>query len=129
MSKRKRKNRVRVTRLNWDVEYVHDILTDNGFTITEPAVVKFDDTKQKSLYGARSPLYGTNYEDENAFIERYRCECGAFKGKMFVGEICPICGNEYTEHPAILRRDNITEICPACGTKEALGAFFESRNK
>ena len=86
------KNRVRIKRLNWDVEYVNDILTNNGFTITEPAVIKFDDTKQKSLYGARSPLYGTNYEDENAFIERYRCECGAFKGKMFDGEICPICG-------------------------------------
>ena len=42
-------------------------------------------------------------------------------------KICPICGNEYTEHPAISRKDNITEICPACGTKEALGAFFESK--
>lgn len=44
-------------------------------------------------------------------------------------KICPICGNEYTEHPAISRKDNITEICPACGTKEALDAFFESKNK
>ena len=44
-------------------------------------------------------------------------------------KICPICGNEYTEHPAISRKDNITEICPACGTKEALDDFFESKNK
>lgn len=44
-------------------------------------------------------------------------------------KICPICGNEYTEHPAISRKDNITEICPACGTKEALDVFFESKNK
>ena len=44
-------------------------------------------------------------------------------------KICPICGNEYAEHPAISRKDNITEICPTCGTKEALGAFFESKNK
>ena len=44
-------------------------------------------------------------------------------------KICPICGNEYTEHPAISRKDNITEICPACGTKEALYDFFESKNK
>lgn len=44
-------------------------------------------------------------------------------------KICPICGNEYTEHPAISRKDNITEICPACGTKEALDAFFGSKNK
>ena len=44
-------------------------------------------------------------------------------------KICPICGNEYTEHPAISRKDNITEICPTCGTKEALDDFFESKNK
>ena len=37
--------------------------------------------------------------------------------------ICPICGKEYTEHPAISRKDNVTEICPECGMKEALGAF------
>ena len=41
--------------------------------------------------------------------------------------ICPICGNEYTEHPAISRKDNITEICPACGTKEALETFLTDR--
>lgn len=41
--------------------------------------------------------------------------------------ICPICGNEYTEHPAISRKDNITEICPACGTKEALESFLTDR--
>lgn len=44
-------------------------------------------------------------------------------------KICPICGNEYTEHPAISRKDNITEICPSCGTKEAFDAFFGSKNK
>lgn len=43
--------------------------------------------------------------------------------------ICPICGNEYTEHPAISRKDNITEICPACGTKEALEAFLVSKTE
>lgn len=33
---------------------------------------------------------------------------------------CPICGIEYTEHPAISRTDNETPICPDCGTREAL---------
>lgn len=41
--------------------------------------------------------------------------------------ICPICGNEYTDHPAISRRDNITEICPRCGTHEALEGFITER--
>lgn len=39
--------------------------------------------------------------------------------------VCPICGREYTEHPAISRKDNQTEICPQCGTAEALQAFID----
>ena len=38
--------------------------------------------------------------------------------------ICPLCGREYEEYPAISRKDNKTEICPECGTQEALEAFF-----
>lgn len=38
--------------------------------------------------------------------------------------ICPICGNEYTEHPAISRKDNETEICPKCGMIEAIDDFL-----
>lgn len=41
--------------------------------------------------------------------------------------ICPICGCEYTEHPAISRRDNKTEICPSCGTKEALEDYLTEK--
>lgn len=33
---------------------------------------------------------------------------------------CPICGREYTEHPALSRTDGKTLICPDCGTREAL---------
>lgn len=90
MSKAKRK--VKFNRLNWDALYYSDILNGDGFTITEPAEVSLDGSKQKSLYGPQSPLYGTTYEDEQSFIERYRCRCGAFKGRQFEGEICPNCG-------------------------------------
>ena len=85
------KQSVVVKRLNWDVEFLHDIISNNGFVITEPATFQMDDTKHKSLYGSRSILYGTSYEDEMAFIERYRCRCGEFKGKLFEGEECPYC--------------------------------------
>lgn len=33
---------------------------------------------------------------------------------------CPICNKEYSERPALSRRDNKTLICPACGMNEAL---------
>lgn len=39
--------------------------------------------------------------------------------------ICPICGEEYNEAPAISRRDNKTEICSYCGQVEA----FEDMQK
>lgn len=87
------KQYVRACRLNWDVEYLHDLSTGNGFIITEPATFNLDEQK-KSLYGTRSILYGSSYEDETAFIERHRCRCGAFKGRKFEGEICPYCGTK-----------------------------------
>lgn len=34
--------------------------------------------------------------------------------------ICPKCGRQYSEHPALSRADNETLICPDCGTREAL---------
>ena len=37
--------------------------------------------------------------------------------------ICPACGNEYDQPPALSRKDNKTEICPLCGVREALLAF------
>ena len=42
--------------------------------------------------------------------------------------ICPICGREYTDYPALSRRDNTTEICPDCGVSEALEDFFNNSN-
>lgn len=92
MSKMKPKNRVRFKRLNWDATFYADMLAGNAFIITEPAEVSLDGSKRKSMYGPQSPLYGTTYEDEQSFIERYRCECGAFTSRQFEGEICPICG-------------------------------------
>lgn len=102
MRKRK-KQKVRLKRLNWDAEFYYDIINGKGFVISEPAEISLEGTKQKSLYGPQSPLYGTTYEDEQAFIERYRCQCGSFKGRQFEGEICPICGQ-----PVQSRDSNIT---------------------
>ena len=34
--------------------------------------------------------------------------------------ICPICGRDYLEAPALSRIDNLTRICPECGTRQAL---------
>lgn len=43
--------------------------------------------------------------------------------------ICPICGEEYEEHPAISRKDNKTKICPRCGLGEAVIDFCDNYKK
>lgn len=88
------KQKVILSRLNWDIEYFKDIITGNGFEITEPAEVDTSEGKVKTLYGSQSPLYGTTYSDEQAFIERYRCKCGSFTSRQFEGEICPFCNTK-----------------------------------
>lgn len=91
-----RKRETVLERVSWDAMCVHDLIQNNGFMITDPPEVQINENKKKALHGTRSPLYGTSYEDEQAFAERYRCECGAFQSKMFEGEICPICKTPVT---------------------------------
>ena len=95
MAKKKKKRigveRVTTNRVNWDVLFYDDIANNNGFIITEPATITLDGKINKTMYGPNSPLFGTTYGDEQAFLERYRCKCGAFKGKQFEGEECPLC--------------------------------------
>ena len=37
--------------------------------------------------------------------------------------ICPLCGQTYTDAPALSRTDNETLICPDCGTRQALDSI------
>ena len=37
--------------------------------------------------------------------------------------VCPLCGKNYTEHPALSRTDNETMICPDCGIRQALASI------
>lgn len=45
--------------------------------------------------------------------------------KFKIYPVCPVCGKDYSEYPAISRKDNKTRICSACGTIEALNQFVE----
>lgn len=65
-----------------------DMMTGKGFRITEPPI---DNNDNKNKYGIQSPIFATEWSDVDAFEERYACQCGAIKGKIFVGETCPKC--------------------------------------
>lgn len=43
--------------------------------------------------------------------------------------VCPRCGNEYSDPPALSRVDNNTSICPDCGMREALEAAHFSPDR
>lgn len=49
---------------------------------------------KKNKYGVQSPLFGSDWSDEDAFAEMYSCRCGELRGKVFSGETCPICKTE-----------------------------------
>lgn len=43
--------------------------------------------------------------------------------------ICPVCGKEFREYPALSRKDNKTLICPDCGVREALEGIGVSQEE
>lgn len=102
--KKRRKRKVVFERTNWDVWFYTDIANDEGFIITQSAAVTLDGKFINSQYGVNSPLFGTSYEDEQAFMERHRCRCGEFKGKQFEGEICPFCKTKVEERPLDIKK-------------------------
>lgn len=97
---------VRLIKLNWDEECELDFLAGRGFEIKEKITskkdrkgkklpgAKSDGKKKKSKYGIQSPLFMTDWDDDNAFEERYSCKCKELKGRVFEGEKCPICLTE-----------------------------------
>lgn len=85
------KNDVKLVKLNWNEECRADMITKRGFEVTQPA---FEKKEEKSMYGIHSPLFATDWEDEDAFAERYSCKCKELKGRVYEGEVCPICNTE-----------------------------------
>lgn len=41
--------------------------------------------------------------------------------------VCPKCGQNCIERPALSRRDNKTSICPDCGQKEAMEDYERAK--
>lgn len=90
--------RIKFGRMNLETECAHDLITGNGFLISEMPYSDIDKTI-RNANGPRSPRYGTTYGDTNEFMDRYRCECGYTIGAAFEGDICPRCKKsvEYTD--------------------------------
>lgn len=83
--------RFRIIVSDWDSLCDDMIATGLGFRITEKG--KTDINLEPGLYSIHSPLYGTDWKDENAFEDRYSCRCGYYTGKRYMDTetICPKC--------------------------------------
>ena len=72
-------------RFNYEVEYLVDMITNNGF------LIKNDDKYSPTNIDAL--INSSNFMDCE-----YRCDCGAFIGQDIIGQICPKCHSEIALH-------------------------------
>jgi DNA-directed RNA polymerase beta' subunit len=83
---------VQLKKISWDEQCEISFITGNGFEITDYAFIK--NKEEKSFNGIQSPRFATDWEDEDAFSERYSCRCKELKGRVYEGEVCKICGHK-----------------------------------
>lgn len=85
--------RMKFSRMNFETECMNDLITGKGFLISE---MPFSDVDKsiKNVYGPRSSLYGTTFNDQNEFQDRYSCQCSKCIGAVFEGEVCPHCNTK-----------------------------------
>lgn len=74
--------------INFDKEREADILSGNGFIIGPSKGIKKDLLDINGIYSSR---FGQTLKDINPFMDRYKCECGALKGRIHAGIKCPHC--------------------------------------
>lgn len=82
--------KVRLVHVNWDEECKTDLLIGRGFPVTESILSK--DREEKLYGGIASQRFATDWDDDQAFAERYSCRCKALKGRVHEGETCDKCG-------------------------------------
>lgn len=80
----------RLVVVNWDTACAVQMFTGKGFPVRKRK--SFDNKQKKYIDGIHSPLFGSSWEDEDAFKDRFSCECGYRQGTIYEGEICPECG-------------------------------------
>lgn len=77
------KNRkVELVMRSYEEMYEEDMQTGNGFDITDPDGLH---DRERSDNGIYSKKYGSIWGDENAFAERYRCDCGYLMSRIYEG--------------------------------------------
>lgn len=77
--------------LDMDKQAELDLRTGKGFIVTEPIKDKKSTDNTYNKWGIRSDFFYSEMHTDNAFKERYSCECGELMGKSYESAICPYC--------------------------------------
>ena len=76
---------------NIDQEAELDLKAGKAFIVYEPIKDKKTTDGSYNEGGIRSSFFYSEMSSENAFKERYSCECGYLEGKSHESSICPYC--------------------------------------
>ena len=117
-----------IEKIPLDLECYYDInIAGKGMRLTN--VESFDKKHQKNYHGLQSEFFGSDFSSDEAFKERYRCNCGRYMGKSHNGDYCKLCDSYVQYHDIDLTKtgwviiDHFEVISPIYGAKlvEALG--------
>lgn len=79
-------------RIYLDLEREKYISRGKGFAITEMQSTLRKELKNPN--GIFSTRFGMGLDDINPFADRYKCNCGMLKGRLYSGLTCPKCGTK-----------------------------------
>ncbi len=82
---------VHLERINLDEERENDLISDNGFIVAEPQNIKKDLKSSESIFSER---FGQTLNDVSPFADKYRCNCGNLRSRIYDKVKCPICNTE-----------------------------------
>lgn len=92
-------SRVTPIKCNMDIECMRDMQEGKAIRIWqvdafEKKPDKHTKKQMKTFNGLQSEFFGTDFADEGAYRERYRCKCGKYIGKVYArdGFVCDECG-------------------------------------
>lgn len=88
--------RVMLRIVDLDARCESELKTGESFRVTEPG--KTDENAEPGMYSIHSPMFGTEWGDEDAFEYMWSCECRTYVGKYYADKnfVCPNCKKPVT---------------------------------
>ena len=80
-----------LSRIDFEEEKIDDLQKNKGFVIQSAKSTKKEIKNPDGIFSSR---FGSRLGSDNPYQDRYSCACGALKGSMNRGLICPTCNTQ-----------------------------------